>query len=313
MGDHIRRAVPADLAAVERIYAGARAFMAENGNPGQWGTGHPARAVVERDIQQQNLYVLEDAQGIRGVFAFLLGEDPTYQTIYAGAWRHSLPYGTLHRVAGNGSGGVLAAAVAFAEARCPYLRIDTHEQNAPMRRAIAKAGFQPCGTILTDDGSPRLAFDRCRMDFIRPAREADASRMAEILVFSKRLHYYPIFQDADYAFRQTQVLPLSQEFAQDPQLLAQMWVYDDGVVKGLIRISGREVVQLYVEPCLLSRGIGGALLEFAKARGAACLWVLEANTGARAFYRRHGFQENGVWQYEVGTQERLLRMTCPRA
>ncbi len=34
-------------------------------------------------------------------FAFILGEDPTYQQI-DGAWLNDQPYGTIHRIAGNG-------------------------------------------------------------------------------------------------------------------------------------------------------------------------------------------------------------------
>ena len=311
MKDHIRTATMEDLPRIQQLYAGARAFMAASGNPGQWGSRHPARQVVERDIQQGNLYVLEGEKGIRGVFAFLLGEDPTYQRIYDGAWHHALPYGTLHRVAGDGSGGVLAAAVAFARQRCTYLRIDTHEQNTPMRRAIERAGFHPCGTILTDDGSPRLAFDLCLMDFIRKARPQDCSRLAEILVFNKRINYFPIFQDEDFSFRQMQVMPLAQQYMENPEMLDEIWVYDDGVVRGMMRLCGREILQLYVDSFFAHQGIGGALLEFAKDRQASILWVLEANGKARAFYRRHGFLENGVWQYEEETKERLLRMVLP--
>lgn len=155
----IRLAESEDLPRIAEIYAGARAFMAANGNPGQWGTNHPSQQQLAQDICSRVLYLLEDGLGIHGVFAFLLGEDPTYRVIYNGAWHYELPYGTIHRVAGDGSGGIFSAIVAFARKRCTYLRIDTHTCNQPMRRAIQRAGFQPCGTILTEDGSPRLAFD----------------------------------------------------------------------------------------------------------------------------------------------------------
>ena len=36
------------------------------------------------------------------------------------------------------------------------------------------------------------------------------------------------------------------------------------------------------------------------------MWALEKNEKALAFYGRHGFFPNGVWQYEEGTVERLL-------
>lgn len=308
MPDSIRLAEPEDLPRITEIYAGARAFMAANGNPEQWGTSYPSRQQLLQDIRSRVLYLLEDDRGIHGVFAFLLGKDPTYQVIYDGAWHYDLPYGTIHRVAGDGSGGIFSAIVTFARKRCPYLRIDTHTCNRPMRRAIQRAGFRPCGTILTQDGSPRLAFDLCLLGAIRQARKEDVSRLAEILVFSKRMHFYPIFQDADFSFQQLQVVPLARQYLENPQWLEETWVYEDGIVKGLVRISGREVRQLYAEPFFSGQGIGGALLEFAKAKGACALWALEDNTRGRAFYRRHGFRETNVWAYEDGTDKRLLRM-----
>lgn len=155
----VRPAQTADLQRIEEIYASARAFMAANGNPNQWGTTHPPKALLKEDIAAGNLYVLTDGETIHGVFAFFLGQDPTYAEIYDGAWHSDRPYGTIHRVAGDGSGGILRATVEFAGQLCNYLRIDTHYDNIVMQRAIEKQGFQRCGTILTDDGTPRIAFD----------------------------------------------------------------------------------------------------------------------------------------------------------
>ena len=71
------------------------------------------------------------------------------------------PMATIHRLAGDGSRhGVFAAAVAFAAARYPHLRIDTHQNNRPMRTLIPRAGFAYCGVIHLADGSPRLAYER---------------------------------------------------------------------------------------------------------------------------------------------------------
>ena len=44
----------------------------------------------------------------------------------------------------------------------PYLRVDTHEKNIAMRRAILRQGFSYCGMIRAEDGTLRLAFDRLR-------------------------------------------------------------------------------------------------------------------------------------------------------
>lgn len=154
----VRKAAAKDLKRIEEIYAYARAFMAENGNPNQWGKNHPLAEQLQEDIREGTLYVMENKTGIHGVFFFAIGPDPTYCVI-DGAWHSDAPYGTIHRIAGDGSGGILAAAVAFAKQRIDHIRIDTHEDNKVMQRAVAKQGFRRCGIIHIADGSPRIAYD----------------------------------------------------------------------------------------------------------------------------------------------------------
>ena len=77
----VRKAEQTDLPRILEIYASARHFMAQTGNPNQWGTTHPPRQQLEQDIRQGDLLVVEDNQGIHGVFFFSLGEDPTYGQI----------------------------------------------------------------------------------------------------------------------------------------------------------------------------------------------------------------------------------------
>lgn len=156
----IRHATIHDLPAITSIYAAARAFMQQNGNPTQWGNSRPAPSQIERDIADKNSYVCTENGVVVAVFAFIIGEDPTYHPIKDGAWRSNQTYGTIHRVATNGTvKGVSRACFAFCAARCPYLRIDTHQNNHPMKAAIRKFGFELCGIIYTTDGTERLAFD----------------------------------------------------------------------------------------------------------------------------------------------------------
>lgn len=155
----IRKADPGELLKILDIYAGARAFMAKTGNPNQWKNTHPPRELLVQDIQEGNLYVLCDGREIHGVFAFFLGEDPTYRVIEGTGWRSTQPYGTIHRIAGDGSGGILHACVRFCREQIDYLRIDTHEDNRVMQGAVKKEGFVPCGIIYIADGSPRIAYD----------------------------------------------------------------------------------------------------------------------------------------------------------
>ena len=100
----IRKAIREDLPRIEDIYAYARQFMAETGNPHQWGKTTPQTSQLEDDIQKGLLFVLTCENIIHGVFYFYIGADPTYGIIEDGCWRSETSYGTIHRIAGDGSG-----------------------------------------------------------------------------------------------------------------------------------------------------------------------------------------------------------------
>lgn len=155
----VRKANREDLTRIKEIYAYARMFMANTGNPNQWGKNHPPMAQLEQDIQNGDLYVITDEKEIHGVFYFYIGEDPTYNKMDGGTWRSDTIYGTIHRIAGDGSGGILQTAVEFGKRHVGHLRIDTHEDNKVMQRAVTKQGFQRRGIIYIADGSPRIAYD----------------------------------------------------------------------------------------------------------------------------------------------------------
>lgn len=154
----IRLAIPADLNEIEQIYAFARKFMAENGNPTQWGNVHPRREILQKDIATQNLYVVTKHQQIVGVFYFVIGADPTYGHIENGSWRSDSTYGTIHRIASRGS-GVFGACVEFCRSKCNHIRVDTHADNKPMQHLAEKYGFSRRGIIYVEDGTPRIAYD----------------------------------------------------------------------------------------------------------------------------------------------------------
>ena len=156
----VRPAATADLPRIQEIYAIARKFMADNGNPTQWPSTYPPEDQLLEDIAAGHLFAVTDGQEIRGVFAFILGDDRTYAIIEQGSWRSNTPYGTIHRIASDGTGGILKTALEFAGARSAHLRIDTHADNRPMQHLLDKYGFSRRGIIYTDNGSPRFAYDR---------------------------------------------------------------------------------------------------------------------------------------------------------
>lgn len=148
---------------------------------------------------------------------------------------------------------------------------------------------------------------------IRPATDRDLSRIAEILVFVKRMKFRPIFQDDDFSFNQLQVLTVAKQYAA-PEVLSRIWVYDDGIVKGLIHIVDREIVELYVDYFFQGQGIGSRLIEFAKVNfPVEFLWAIEKNTDAIRFYQAHGFLMTNQKQFEEGTTEYLVMLMLPNA
>ena len=182
----IRLARYDDLDRIMEIYQEARNYMEANGNPDQWGKNHPPRQLLEEDIGMGRLYVYtenrraqtEDSikkpeiihgeiihgeiirgETIHGVFAFIIGADPTYTYIEEGAWLNDEIYGTIHRIAGDGvAKGVFEKCLDFCKSRIDNLRIDTHHKNYIMQHLVEKNGFERCGIVYMEDGSPRIAY-----------------------------------------------------------------------------------------------------------------------------------------------------------
>ena len=155
----IRKAGPEDLDSVLKIYAFARRTMAQSGNPNQWGNTNPPESVLVEDIRKGQLYLMEAPTGIHGAFALIPGEDPTYHVICDGEWSSNSPYQTIHRLAGDGSGGIFDACLLYCTEVSDYIRIDTHEDNRIMQHLLQKNGFTCCGVIHLANGDPRFAYD----------------------------------------------------------------------------------------------------------------------------------------------------------
>lgn len=147
------------------------------------------------------------------------------------------------------------------------------------------------------------------MDNIRRSAEKDIVRLAEIEIFNYRLNFYPVFQDDNFYFGELQVQPVVDRYKADLHSLENIYVYDDGVVKGFVKMQGTELQKLFVEPVLQGQGIGAKLLEFAvQNKGVVFLWALEKNKRAVAFYERYGFHVTSDKKLEDDTTEYLVRL-----
>lgn len=152
---------PEQLPDVLELYAHARRFMAEHGNPYQWGDSYPEQRMVERDIQDGYSYVCMAKGRIAAVFYYRPGEDDTYRRIEDGQWLNDSPYGVVHRIASDGrTKGAASFCLDWALGQCRNLKIDTHRDNVVMQNCLKKNGFSYCGIIHVEDGGERLAYQK---------------------------------------------------------------------------------------------------------------------------------------------------------
>ena len=134
--------------------------MRLNGNPNQWYDKYPEADTISNDIKCNNSYVAEQDGIICGVFTFIIGKEPTYQRI-EGSWKNDEEYGTIHRIASNGqTRGFFDFCLKYCESKISNIRIDTHQDNKIMQHLIRKNGFEKCGIIYVEDGSPRIAYQK---------------------------------------------------------------------------------------------------------------------------------------------------------
>ncbi len=156
----IRKSTRKDVKEILDIFNTARNYMVAHGNATQWGDGYPGEDVLNNDIENGNSYVIIENGEIVGTFAFIIGEEPTYEVIDNGSWSYDIPYGTIHRVASSGKAkGVAKACFDFCFDLIDYIRIDTHRDNESMQSAIERYGFKKCGIIYVRNNSERIAFD----------------------------------------------------------------------------------------------------------------------------------------------------------
>ena len=99
------------------------------------------------------------------------------------------------------------------------------------------------------------------------------------------------------------------QYLKRKKILENIYVFDDGLIKGFIQIKGTEICQLFVEPFFQNEGIGGELIEFAiQEFQVDHVWALEKNIRAISFYQKHGFYMTGQKKFEEGTAECIVEL-----
>ena len=141
---------------------------------------------------------------------------------------------------------------------------------------------------------------------IRKAKDEDVGRIAEILVFVKRINFFPIFQDEQYSFKELNVVDIVKEVQEK---VSEFYVYDDGVIKAVMHIQNEELVTLFVDSFFQNQGIGSKLLKFAiETCNIQYLWALEKNVDAIRFYLRNGLYVSDEKKLEEDTTEYLVKL-----
>lgn len=159
----IRTAKLTDLDRIMELYAIARTFMKEHGNPTQWGETYPSRDRIQKDIEDSKQFVCIEENQIVGTFYYAEEQDPTYDVIMDGNWLSDEPYGVVHRITTcTGKKGIASFCLDWCLKQSNTIRIDTHENNIPMQRMLNKNGFQTCGIIFARDQTTRIAYQKVR-------------------------------------------------------------------------------------------------------------------------------------------------------
>lgn len=123
---------------------------------------------------------------------------------------------------------------------------------------------------------------------IRPASVRDAEAITAVFLASRAatMAYLPRLHDDEQTGAWIAHVVLQQ---------CRVWVAHapgDPRVLGFVAVQGDMLEHLYLDPLYRRRGIGTQLLEQARLASPErlVLEVFTRNTGARAFYKRHGFR-----------------------
>jgi ribosomal protein S18 acetylase RimI-like enzyme len=164
---------------------------------------------------------------------------------------------------------------------------------------------------------------------IRPAAEGDASGIARVHVRSWQEAYAGIVPEAYLA--SLDVDQRAGEWAsylrEGPSDQVLTWVALSGIqVVGFVTVGpsrdedagrgDREIYSIYLDPGTWGHGVARDLMRTVIAavgdKTPITLWVLAENERARHFYRRHGFQADGVDRYDDVGGETFLEVRYRR-
>ena len=146
-----------DISRVIDIINQAKTYF-KNNDIDQWQDGYPNEETIEKDIENNEAYVLEeDGVTIHG--------EPAYNRI-EGKWILNCPYICVHRIAvdneykGKGLASTILDQVVAMYPDYHSVRMDTHHDNLSMQSFLTKYGFKYCGEITLKSGALRRAYEK---------------------------------------------------------------------------------------------------------------------------------------------------------
>jgi len=164
---NIRKAILEDLPAMMEIVSQAQQSLKLLGVD-QWQNGYPTPEIITKDIRHGYAYVLVDEKQVIAMLSVIYNNEPTYDRIYEGEWLSRGEFVVVHRMAVAGQSkkkGIASLLLKEVEQMAiekhiPSFKVDTHENNRPMRHTLEKNGFTYCGRIFLADGNPRVAYEK---------------------------------------------------------------------------------------------------------------------------------------------------------
>ena len=149
-----RRAEAADLDALLTVAGQASAYLRSQGID-QWQNGYPNETFFARDIEEGGAWLFTHGDTPAGCITIRHEHEEPYDRLFGQWLTGDSPYGTVHRFAAADAyrgRGLADEMLQFAEdITCGMgygsLRVDTHEQNAAMRRLLEKRGYVRCGLL----------------------------------------------------------------------------------------------------------------------------------------------------------------------
>ncbi len=148
-----RKTEKKDVAGVLKIIESAKERM-KNMGLDQWQNGYPDENSIMGDVDKGISYVME----ILGTSVLTFEREEVYENMKEGKWLSDGEYTVIHRIAvseNNKNKGVSGEILKELEKICIEkgiysIKIDTHEDNEPMKGFLKKNGFLFCGIIYLD-------------------------------------------------------------------------------------------------------------------------------------------------------------------